>query len=41
MKSYAVASPGSYRYYRLNITASNGDSAFTALSEFALFASKP
>ncbi|MEP6874726.1 MAG: discoidin domain-containing protein, partial [Burkholderiales bacterium] len=40
-KIYSVASPGSYRYYRLNITANNGDSTFTALSELRLFASKP
>ncbi len=41
LKSYTVASPDSYRYYRLNITANNGDSTFTAFSEFGLFASKP
>ncbi|MGJ3699803.1 discoidin domain-containing protein [Variovorax sp. AFSI2.2] len=41
LKTYAVASPASYRYYRLNITANNGDSTFTALSEFGLFALKP
>ncbi|QPI50448.1 alginate lyase family protein [Massilia antarctica] len=41
LKMYSVASPGSYRYYRLNITANNGDSSFTALSEFGLFALKP
>jgi hypothetical protein len=40
LKNYAVASPASYRYYRLNITANNGDSTFTALSEFGLFAPK-
>ncbi|MEO6921314.1 MAG: hypothetical protein ABI188_19860 [Collimonas sp.] len=38
---YSVASPGSYRYYRLNITANNGDRTFTDLAEFGLFASKP
>jgi hypothetical protein len=41
LKTYAVASPGSYRYYRLNITANNGDSAFTAVSEMGLFVSRP
>jgi hypothetical protein len=41
LKSYAVASPAAYRYYRLNITANNGDSYFTDLSEFGLFASGP
>ncbi|WP_246394580.1 immunoglobulin-like domain-containing protein [Microbulbifer rhizosphaerae] len=41
VKTYTVASPASYRYYRLNITANNGDSASTALGEFGLFASKP
>ncbi|AMP00207.1 F5/8 type C domain protein [Collimonas arenae] len=41
LKNYAVASPASYRYYRLNITANNGDSTFTDLAEFGLFASKP
>lgn len=39
--SYPVASPAAYRYYRLNITANNGDSTFTAISEFGLFALKP
>lgn len=41
MKSYTVASPASYRYYRLNITANNGDSTFTDLSEIGLYASRP
>jgi hypothetical protein len=41
LKTYTVASPASYRYYRLNITANNGDSTFTALGEFGLFASMP
>jgi hypothetical protein len=41
LKSYTVARPASYRYYRLNITANNGDSAFTDLSELGLFVSKP
>jgi hypothetical protein len=40
-KSYTVARPASYRYYRLNITANNGDSTFTDLSEFGLLVSKP
>lgn len=41
LKTYAVASPGSYRYYRLNITANNGDPTYTAVSELGLFVSKP
>jgi hypothetical protein len=41
IKTYTIASPASYRYYRLNITANNGDSTFTALSEFGLFTSQP
>jgi hypothetical protein len=40
-KTYTIASPASYRYYRLNITANNGDITFTDLSEIGLFASKP
>jgi hypothetical protein len=40
MKTYAVVSPASYRYYRLNITANNGDAAFTDLSELGLWASQ-
>jgi hypothetical protein len=40
-KSYPVAGGGSYRWYRLNITANNGDTASTALSELGLFAAKP
>jgi hypothetical protein len=39
--SYAVAKPGAYRYYRLNITANNGDATFTDLAEFGLFVAKP
>jgi hypothetical protein len=41
MKSYTVATPGAYRYYRLNITSNNGDSSFTTLSEIGLYAAKP
>lgn len=40
LKTYTVASPAAYRYYRLNITANNGDSSFTDLAEFGLLASK-
>jgi hypothetical protein len=40
LKNYTIANPASYRYYRLNITANNGDGTFTALSELRLFASK-
>jgi len=36
LKSYAIAKPASYRYYRLNITANNGDTRNTDLSELAL-----
>jgi len=39
-RSYPVSRPGAYRYYRLNITANNGDTTFTDLAEFGLFASK-
>ncbi len=38
LKSYTVADPASYRYYRLNITANNGDGYFIALGELGLFA---
>jgi len=41
LNSYTVASPGAYRYYRLNITANNGDATFTDLAEFGLFAARP
>lgn len=39
--SYTVASPGAYRWYRLNITSNNGDTGFTDLAEFGLYAAKP
>jgi hypothetical protein len=35
-QTYSIASPGAYRYYRLNITANNGDGS-TQLSELGLF----
>jgi hypothetical protein len=35
---YPVASPASYRTYRLNVTANNGDDSFTDLCEFSLLA---
>ena len=41
MHSYTVASPGAYRWYRLNITSNNGDTSFTTLSEIGLYAAKP
>jgi hypothetical protein len=41
LKTYTLASPAAYRYYRLNITANNGDSTYTNLSKLGLFASKP
>jgi hypothetical protein len=39
--SYTVASPGAYRWYRLNITSNNGDTGFTDLGEFGLYAARP
>ena len=39
--SYTVASPGAYRYYRLNVTSNNGDATSTAVAEFGLFAARP
>ena len=41
MKTYTISSPAAYRYYRLNITANNGDDAFITVGEFGLFASRP
>jgi hypothetical protein len=41
MNSYTVATPGAYRYYRLNVTSNNGDTTFTAVAELGLFAVKP
>lgn len=41
LKTHAIANPGFYRYYRLNVTANNGDSVFTDLAEFGLLVSKP
>ncbi|MBW8898595.1 MAG: discoidin domain-containing protein [Massilia sp.] len=40
-KTYTVATPGAYRYYRLNITSNNGDTGFTTLAELGLYAAKP
>jgi hypothetical protein len=40
LKAYDVVSPAEYRYYRLNITANNGDTAFTELCELGLLASE-
>jgi hypothetical protein len=37
LKAYTVASPASYRYYRLNITANNGDASFLHLGDFGLY----
>jgi len=39
--TYTLASPAAYRYYRLNITANNGDATFTDLAEVGLYAAKP
>ncbi|KQW00074.1 alginate lyase family protein [Rhizobacter sp. Root1221] len=41
LKTYAIANPSFYRYYRLNVTANNGDVVFTDLGEFELLVSKP
>jgi hypothetical protein len=41
LKTYVIANPSFYRYYRLNITANNGDGAFTDLSELGLLVSRP
>jgi hypothetical protein len=41
MNSYTIATPGAYRYYRLNITSNNGDASFVDLAEVGLFAAKP
>jgi hypothetical protein len=41
LKTYAIANPAAYRYYRLNITANNGDSTLTDLAELGLFVSTP
>jgi regulation of enolase protein 1 (concanavalin A-like superfamily) len=41
LKSYTIATPGAYRWYRLNITSNNGDTTFTDLAEFGLYAAKP
>ncbi|SDC29313.1 Protein of unknown function [Massilia sp. PDC64] len=41
LNSYTVANPGAYRWYRLNITSNNGDTGFTDLGEFGLYAAKP
>ena len=41
LKTYVIANPSFYRYYRLNVTANNGDVVFTDLGEFGLLVSKP
>lgn len=40
-QSYRIPQSLPYRYYRLNITANNGDTTFTAVSELTLLAPKP
>ena len=35
-RTYTVATPGAYQYYRLNITADNGGGGLTQLAELAL-----
>ncbi|AJQ95009.1 fibronectin type 3 domain-containing protein [Gynuella sunshinyii YC6258] len=37
IKTYTIASPAPYQYYRLNISANNGDTDFVGLGEFGLF----
>jgi hypothetical protein len=39
--SYTIASPGAYRYYRLNVTSNNGDIYNTGVAELGLFAARP
>jgi hypothetical protein len=41
LNSYTIATPGAYRYYRLNITSNNGDTSFVDLAEIGLFAARP
>ena len=41
LKTYAIANPNVYRFYRLNVTANNGDVVFTDLGEFGLLVSRP
>jgi hypothetical protein len=41
MNSYTIATPGAYRYYRLNVTSNNGDTGFLDLAELGLYAAKP
>jgi len=41
MNSYPVPGGGAYRYYRLNITANNGDATSTAVAELGLYVPKP
>jgi hypothetical protein len=41
LKGYPVAGGSSYRYYRLNITANNGDTASTAVADLGLFVPRP
>jgi RHS repeat-associated protein len=40
-RTNSVASPGSYRYYRLNVTANNGDPGVTQLADLQLVAASP
>ena len=41
LKTYAIANPSFYRYYRLKVTANNGDVVFTDLGELGLLVSEP
>jgi hypothetical protein len=38
LKAYPVANPAAYRYYRLNVTANNGDGSFLHAGELGLYA---
>jgi hypothetical protein len=41
LKTYAIASPSSYRYHRLKVTANHGDVVYTDLGELGLLVSRP
>lgn len=40
-RNYVISSPGTYRYYMLDISANNGDASYTQLDEIYLFGSLP
>jgi hypothetical protein len=41
LTTYAIANPSVYRYYRLNVTANNGDVVYTDIAELGLLVSEP